>query len=88
MTFSLATEITILVIADLLPVLAVIICMWINSKGHVDYLVSGYLQAPNEDDRTTFVGSHMLSEFKNELGASDDKPLVESTDHSGSLNRE
>ena len=33
LTISLALVISIVVIADLLPILAIIICMWISSKG-------------------------------------------------------
>ena len=67
MTLSLEISITIVVLSDILPILALIVCMWLSGKAQVDYLVSGYLKKPTEGDRTTFVGSHMLDDLKAEL---------------------
>ena len=53
--------------SDILPIAALLLCMWFGGKAKVDYLVSGYLHRPTEGDRTTLVGSHMLDELKAEL---------------------
>ena len=51
--------------------------------------MSGYLCMPSEDDRTTYIGSHMLDELKNEMANTSQitEPLQETND-TGSLNRD
>lgn len=68
LSFSDSIAVAIVLLSDLMPIFALIINMWIGSKGEIDFLISGYLQKPSEDDRTTFAGSQMLDGLKFELG--------------------
>ena len=62
----------IVLLADVLPILAMIYNLWIASNCQFDYLISGYLRQMTDDERTTIAGSHMLDELKAEFEEQND----------------
>ena len=63
---------SIVLIGDIAPIAVLIYCLWISASSQFDFLISGYLKVPQEDDRTTIAGSHMLDELKAELADQSD----------------
>ena len=65
-------SITIVILLNLCPFVALILRMWLHNKGNIDYLLWGFLQKPSEGDRTTIAGSHMLDDLREELEGQED----------------
>lgn len=65
-TVPLFLLITFLIVSDFGPIIAQMYCMWLAKTGQWDDLISGYLEAPYQEEDTT-VGPDMLEGLKSEF---------------------
>ena len=61
----------IIVVSDLLPIVSLMLCIWISSKGRWDSLMSGCLTRRIDSDDSTYAGSVMLEGLRAEIFAND-----------------
>jgi len=59
--------IVVLAVSDFVPIICMIACIHIGSKGEWDCLLCNYLRPPNKEDTSTECGSNMLADLKEEL---------------------
>ena len=58
----------VILVSDLLPIVTQMLCIWIQSKGNWESLMSGFLHRPlNDDEISTYAGSNLLSNLRFEL---------------------